>query len=148
MPSPSDCESIASSGRTLWKFHPPKKRMRLVALNHKETTQYMIEKKMEDILNYKNIAIHAWDLECDLWDRFNASMTCRESMEKLMESNKINMPKVKCMSGKYRWLAWRSQKGIRAKRHILRMHAQRKKEAASMERDLAMLFMNDDRRMN
>ena len=117
----------------------PLKRRAFKLMDCKSTTTsaFMIACKNDDIPNYKAIAQQAWDMECDLWSGI-LQLHCPALIDiyDYMRFTKDHLPKVKIIVGRYRWLAWRSKKGIRAKRTCLKMHACIKKEEEALMRTL------------
>ena len=111
----------------------------------------MVQSKNEDIIAYLPIAQRAWDMECELWSetskRLASAMTSLVTVDHV-NFNTSQLPKVKAICGRYRWMAWRSQRGIRAKRAIPKMHARDKKariaRATILIRELNELMKEDD----
>ena len=92
------------------------------------TAKFITDMKNDDILMYKPIAKHAWRMEEKLWWEHTVVQRRRAlldhgTFQEWAEFDSKHVAKVKAISGRYRWLAWRSIKGIRAKRAILKMHA-------------------------
>ena len=102
---------------------------RLMACSSDSRAIFMVQEKNADIVAYKSIAKQAWDMESKLWWAIKERHgTLREhgSLFVYMKFVERHLPRVKIMCGRYRWMAWCSLKGIRAKRTILKMHARDK----------------------
>ena len=118
---------------------------KLIPCSFTVTASVMVQSRNDDIITYLPIARRAWDMECELWSETSKRLT--SAMTSLVTVDHVNfntsqLPKVKAICGRYRWMAWRSQKGIRTKRTILKMHARDKKAREAFARDPAELFDN------
>ena len=102
-----------------------------------DTASFMVGSKNDDIIAYTPIAKNAWHMECNLWAKASKDM---KNMYDYTRFGVANFMKIRVICGRYRWMAWRSPKGLMAKQTILKIHEKKKKDRASLEHDLALLF--------
>ena len=135
-----------SSATTLpMKVKTQRKPFRLMTGSRTRTAIFMTQMKNDDIATYKHIARHAWCMETKMWRSIverHAAMRAHGTLLEYMEFDSQHMAKMKAISGRYRWMAWRSRKGIQAKRAILKMYAQERHEYERIRDGAVKRIMN------